>query len=75
MQQEVIHAHVRESMELARRNPLAGRLPENDHLPLCCVSVPPDLSARISNIRFSHSVGRQWDAMLPLEAGAGGRGR
>jgi len=49
---------IRESMELAGKNLLAGLLPENDRLPVWCVPIQPDLSARISNIWFSHNVGR-----------------
>jgi hypothetical protein len=62
---------IKESMELAGRNLLAGLLPENDHLPLWCVAIQPDLSAKISNIWFSHNVGRWWDALLRLEAATG----
>jgi len=62
---------IRESMELAGKNLLAGLLPENDRLPVWCVPIQPDLSVKINNMWFSHNVGRWWDAMLWLESATG----
>ena len=62
---------IKESMELAGKNLLAGLLPENDRLPVWCVPIQPDLSVKLTNIWFAHNIGRWWDAMLWLESATG----
>jgi len=62
---------IKESMEFAGKNLLAGLLPENDRLPVWCVPIQPDLRATFSCGWFSHNIGRWWDAMLRLESATG----